>query len=83
MVDTQSLGAHVEGDGRTKGRCYVNEQLLLLYRLAAPPADAHDDRPLEGWMLTVIGKGQKERQVPVPTDVIAETATIRRVRSRR
>jgi site-specific recombinase XerD len=38
------------------------------------PADADDDQPMEGWMLRVVGKGQKERDVPVPIDVIAELA---------
>jgi site-specific recombinase XerD len=38
------------------------------------PADAADDQPMEGWLLRVIGKGQKEREVPVPQDVIAELA---------
>jgi len=38
------------------------------------PADASDDRPLEGWLLRVIGKGQKEREVPVPNDVAGELA---------
>ena len=31
-----------------------------------------DDESVEGWELTVIGKGNKERVVPVPPDVIAE-----------
>jgi site-specific recombinase XerD len=34
--------------------------------------DAGDDEPVEGWELTVIGKGQKQRVVPVPLDVIGE-----------
>lgn len=38
------------------------------------PADASDDRPLQGWMLRVIGKGQKEREVPLPGDVVGELA---------
>ena len=38
------------------------------------PADAADDQPLEGWMLRVIGKGQKEREVPVPIEVVSELA---------
>jgi len=38
------------------------------------PADAHDDRPVEGWLLRVIGKGHKERQVPVPTEVLGALA---------
>ncbi len=39
------------------------------------PADATDGEPLEGWMLRVIGKGQKEREVPLPTEVVGELAT--------
>ncbi len=38
------------------------------------PADASDDQPMEGWLLQVIGKGQKEREVPLPSDVIGELA---------
>jgi site-specific recombinase XerD len=38
------------------------------------PADASDDQVLQGWMLRVIGKGQKEREVPLPADVVAELA---------
>ena len=38
------------------------------------PADASDDQAIQGWMLRVIGKGQKEREVPVPIDVAAELA---------
>ena len=38
------------------------------------PADASDDQPLQGWMLRVIGKGQKEREVPLPVDVVGELA---------
>ena len=38
------------------------------------PADSMDDQPLEGWMLRVIGKGQKEREVPVPIDVVSQLA---------
>ena len=38
------------------------------------PADATDDQPLQGWMLRVIGKGQKEREVPLPADVVSELA---------
>ena len=38
------------------------------------PADASDDQPLQGWMLRVIGKGQKEREVPLPIDVVGELA---------
>ena len=36
------------------------------------PPDSEDDEPVEGWELTVIGKGDKERVVPVPLDVIGE-----------
>ena len=38
------------------------------------PADVSDDEPMEGWLLRVIGKGQKERDVPLPTDVVGELA---------
>ena len=38
------------------------------------PADASDDQPLRGWMLRVIGKGQREREVPVPIEVASELA---------
>jgi site-specific recombinase XerD len=38
------------------------------------PADATDREPLEGWMLRVVGKGQKEREVPVPIALINELA---------
>ncbi len=38
------------------------------------PADATDDEPMEGWLLRVIGKGQKEREVPLPVDVVSELA---------
>ena len=40
----------------------------------ANEADASDDEPMEGWLLRVIGKGQKERDVPLPTDVVGELA---------
>ena len=36
------------------------------------PADAQDSEPLAGWMLRVIGKGQREREVPVPIEVVDE-----------
>ena len=36
------------------------------------PSDAHDDEPVQGWLLRVIGKGQKEREVPLPGEVVAE-----------
>jgi site-specific recombinase XerD len=35
------------------------------------PAD-QDGEAVSGWMLNVMGKGEKLRQVPVPTDVVAE-----------
>ncbi len=38
------------------------------------PADVSDDQAMEGWLLRVIGKGQKEREVPVPADVVSELA---------
>jgi site-specific recombinase XerD len=38
------------------------------------PDDASDDQPLQGWVLQVIGKGQKEREVPLPIDVVGELA---------
>jgi site-specific recombinase XerD len=37
-------------------------------------ADATDDEPVQGWMLRVIGKGQREREVPVPGEVMGELA---------
>ncbi len=36
------------------------------------PGDAQDSEPVEGWMLKVLGKGQKLREVPVPQAVIEE-----------
>ena len=38
------------------------------------PADASDDQAMQGWMLRVIGKGLKEREVPLPGDVVGELA---------
>ena len=38
------------------------------------PADASDDYAMEGWLLRVVGKGQKEREVPLPVGVVAELA---------
>ena len=38
------------------------------------PADASDDEPMQGWLLRVIGKGQKEREVPLPARVVGELA---------
>ena len=37
-------------------------------------ADASDDQALEGWMLRVVGKGQKIREVPVPIEVVSMLA---------
>ncbi len=36
------------------------------------PADVHDDQPATGWMLTVLGKGHKLREVPISQDVVDE-----------
>lgn len=38
------------------------------------PADAADDQPLQGWMLRVVGKGQKVREVPVPVELVSVLA---------
>jgi site-specific recombinase XerD len=37
--------------------------------------DADDQEPVEGWMLSVVGKGQRLRHVPVPLGVVAELAS--------
>jgi site-specific recombinase XerD len=34
------------------------------------PAEGRGDEPLDGWMLRVVGKGDKLREVPVPDDVV-------------
>ncbi len=34
------------------------------------PADASDSEPMQGWWLRVIGKGQRQREVPLPADVV-------------
>jgi site-specific recombinase XerD len=34
------------------------------------PAEGRDDEPLDGWMLQVVGKGDKVREVPVPNEVV-------------
>ncbi len=44
------------------------------------PADASDDQPMQGWMLRVIGKGQKEREVPLPIEVVGELSKYLRSR---
>ena len=44
------------------------------------PPDAEDDKATEGWLLRVIGKGQKEREVPVPIEVVAALAAYLRSR---
>jgi len=36
--------------------------------------DADDQESVEGWMLSVVGKGQRLRHVPVPLGVVAELA---------
>lgn len=36
------------------------------------PGDKEDAAPLAGWVLRVVGKGQKEREVPVPDGVVSE-----------
>ncbi|HKW84425.1 MAG TPA: site-specific integrase, partial [Burkholderiaceae bacterium] len=38
------------------------------------PPDRDDAEHVEGWLLHVIGKGGKLRQVPLPLDVVAELA---------
>ena len=35
---------------------------------------------MQGWMLREIGKGQKEREVPLPIDVVGEVAKCLRSR---
>lgn len=40
----------------------------------ADAADPADDQAMEGWLLRVIGKGQKQREVPLPVDVVGELA---------
>jgi len=35
-------------------------------------ADAADDQPIAGWMLRVLGKGQRLREVPLPLEVVEE-----------
>ena len=37
-------------------------------------ADAAGSAPMQGWLLRVLGKGQKLREVPLPGDVVAELA---------
>ena len=34
------------------------------------PPDREDAEPLEGWLLTVVGKGMRQREVPVPGDLV-------------
>ena len=38
------------------------------------PADSKDEEQIEGWMLRVVGKGTRQREVPVPIDVVGELA---------
>ena len=35
------------------------------------PPDRDDAEPLEGWLLTVVGKGLRQREVPVPAELVA------------
>jgi site-specific recombinase XerD len=39
------------------------------------PADSEDDEAIEGWMLNVIGKGQKLRAVPVSNEVVEKLSS--------
>jgi site-specific recombinase XerD len=39
-----------------------------------PAEAAEGDEPMQGWLLRVVGKGQKEREVPLPADVVGELA---------
>ena len=47
----------------------VDDLMWVEYR-----ADASNDEAMQGWMLRVIGKGQKEREVPLPAEVVGELA---------
>ena len=38
------------------------------------PADAAGGEPMQGWLLRVVGKGQKLREVPLPVAVVGELA---------
>ena len=42
--------------------------------VAGLEADAIDEEPMDGWLLRVIGKGQKQCEVPLPSDVVGELA---------
>ncbi len=35
------------------------------------PPDRDDAEPLQGWLLTVVGKGMRQREVPVPKELVA------------
>ena len=48
-------------------RARVNDLTWVEY-----PSDAHDPDAVQGWLLSVIGKGDKPRDVPVPEDVIED-----------
>jgi site-specific recombinase XerD len=39
------------------------------------PGDADDEPPLQGWMLRVLGKGQRLREVPVPDALMTQLST--------
>ena len=36
------------------------------------PPDSEDDEHVQGWLLSVVGKGQRLRQIPVPIDVVGQ-----------
>lgn len=36
------------------------------------PPDSEDDEHVQGWLLNVVGKGQRLRQIPVPIDVVGQ-----------
>ena len=38
------------------------------------PADADDAEALQGWMLRVVGKGQRMREVPLPASLVGEVS---------
>ena len=57
---------------KTASRRLISPTIGLLW--VEYGADASDDQVLEGWMLRVVGKGQKVREVPVPIDVVSMLA---------
>jgi site-specific recombinase XerD len=50
----------------------VDDLQWVEYPGGAGQGSSEDEQPLQGWMLRVIGKGQKLREVPVPQDVVAQ-----------